>query len=73
MDIKTGFADVDGVRLYYEVAGDGAPLVFGHGYSLDRRMWDDQFELFATRYRAVRYDLRGFGRSEVHGGAVLEP
>ena len=47
------------------MAGDGTPLVFGHGYSLDRRMWDDQFELFATRYRAVRYDLRGFGRSDV--------
>jgi pimeloyl-ACP methyl ester carboxylesterase len=60
-----GFADINGAKLYYEVAGDGPALVFVHGYSLDRRMWDDQFELFATDHRTVRYDLRGFGRSDV--------
>jgi 3-oxoadipate enol-lactonase len=65
MNIETGFTDINGANMYYEVAGDGTPLVFVHGYALDRRMWDDQFEFFATRYRAVRYDLRGFGRSDV--------
>lgn len=65
MDIETGFADINGASIYYEVAGSGPPLVFVHGYTLDRRMWDDQFELFATRHRTVRYDLRGFGRSDV--------
>jgi 3-oxoadipate enol-lactonase len=65
MNTETGFADVNGAKIYYEVAGDGPPLVFVHGYALDRRMWDDQFEFFATRYRTVRYDLRGFGRSHV--------
>ena len=34
-----------------------------HGFALDTRMWDDQFEPFSQRYRVVRYDLRGFGRS----------
>jgi pimeloyl-ACP methyl ester carboxylesterase len=49
--------------LVYEVAGDGAPVVFVHGFTLDRRMWDDQIPAFATRYRTLRYDLRGFGES----------
>jgi pimeloyl-ACP methyl ester carboxylesterase len=65
MNIEAGFTDINGANICYEVAGDGPPLVFVHGYALDQRMWDDQFELFATRYRAVRYDLRGFGRSDM--------
>ena len=65
MDVEAGLADVGDGRLYYEVAGSGSPLVLIHGFTLDRRMWDDQFEHFADRYRVVRYDQRGFGRSDV--------
>ena len=65
MTTEAGFADINGARIYYEVAGDGPPLVFLHGYTLDCRMWDDQFDHFADRYRVVRYDVRGFGRSDV--------
>ncbi len=32
---------------------------------MDRRMWDDQFSVFAERYKVVRYDVRGFGKSEL--------
>jgi 3-oxoadipate enol-lactonase len=60
-----GFAEVNGARVYYEIAGSGPPLVFIHGFSLDTRMWDDQFEHFAGRYRVLRYDLRGFGKSSL--------
>ncbi|MBI3241487.1 MAG: alpha/beta hydrolase [Chloroflexi bacterium] len=63
MQIQTGFAQVSGTRLYYEMAGAGQPLVFVHGFSLDTRMWDDQFEAFAQHYQVVRCDLRGFGQS----------
>jgi len=34
-------------RLYYETAGSGEPLVFVHGVTLDRRMWDDQVPVYA--------------------------
>ncbi|MCA1668513.1 MAG: alpha/beta fold hydrolase [Thermomicrobia bacterium] len=69
MDVRRGFADVNGTRLYYEVAGTGDPLVLIHGFSLDTRMWDDQFTPFAERHRVVRYDVRGFGKSAPFGGA----
>jgi pimeloyl-ACP methyl ester carboxylesterase len=58
-----GFVEVNGTQLYYETLGDGPPLVLIHGGYMDRRMWDDQFPLFAERYRVIRYDVRGFGKS----------
>lgn len=65
---QSGMAEVNGTRLYYEVAGEGHPLVLIHAGIADSRMWDDQFDAFAQRYRVIRYDLRGFGRSEVPPG-----
>jgi len=41
--VQNGFAEIAGVRLYYEIAGDGDPVVFLHGCFLDGRMWDEQF------------------------------
>ena len=44
----TGFAEVNGGKLYYEVAGSGHALVLIHGGQMDRRMWDEQFALRST-------------------------
>lgn len=63
MNVHSGFADVNNTRLYYEVSGAGPSLVLIHGFTLDTRMWDDQFEAFSKHYRVVRYDLRGYGQS----------
>ncbi|RLG95644.1 hypothetical protein DRO27_03495 [Candidatus Bathyarchaeota archaeon] len=60
---ESGYAEINGTRLYYETAGAGHPLVLIHGYTLDSRMWDDQFDSFSQEYRVIRYDLRGFGKS----------
>jgi 3-oxoadipate enol-lactonase len=65
---ETGFFGPKGAQLYYEVAGTGHPLLLIHAGVADSRMWDDQFELFAQHYRVIRYDLRGFGQSEVPAG-----
>lgn len=56
---------INGTTIYCECTGDGEPIVFIHGFSLDRRMWDDQVEHFAKTHRVIRYDLRGFGRSSL--------
>jgi len=65
---ETGFAEVNGARLYYEVAGEGYPLTLIHAGIADHRMWDDQFATFAARYHVIRYDLRGFGQSTLPPG-----
>jgi len=59
----SGFADVNKTRLYYEVAGTGEPVVLIHAFTLDTRMWDDQFEFLARDFRVIRYDARGYGKS----------
>jgi len=63
MTVERGRAAVNGTQLYYEAAGSGEPLIMAHGLSLDTRMWDAQFAVFAQRYRVVCYDVRGYGRS----------
>jgi pimeloyl-ACP methyl ester carboxylesterase len=60
---EVGFVEVNGTQLYYETLGQGHPLVLIQGGYMDRRMWDDQFPVFAERYRVIRYDVRGFGKS----------
>lgn len=61
--VKQGRIQVGNGSLYYEEAGRGEPLIFVHGHSLDHRMWDGQFSVFAKNYRVIRYDLRGYGVS----------
>ncbi|HEX6479723.1 MAG TPA: alpha/beta hydrolase [Ktedonobacteraceae bacterium] len=60
---QSGIAQVNGTGLYYEVAGTGHPFTLIHGLLLDRRSWDDQFDVFAQQYKVLRYDLRGWGDS----------
>jgi pimeloyl-ACP methyl ester carboxylesterase len=59
----SGFAEVNGTRLYYETAGRGPAVVLLHGGLNDSRLWDEQMGPLSKRFRVVRYDLRGFGRS----------
>jgi pimeloyl-ACP methyl ester carboxylesterase len=61
--VLSGYLPVEDGRLYYEIAGGGAPLVFVHGFTLDHRMWDEQWDFFRARYTVIRYDWRGHGRS----------
>src|SRR5439155_21061235 len=61
--VQSGIAEVNGTKLYYEMAGRGRVIVLLHGGAVDRRAWDDQFTEFAAKYKVIRYDLRGAGKS----------
>ena len=60
----SGFVPVGGGRIYYEVEGSGHPLLLIHCGLGNLRQWDPHVPLFAERYRVIRYDTRGFGRTE---------
>lgn len=55
---------LDQVRLYYECAGDGEPLLLLHGLGSSTRDWEYQVPYLAERYRVVTLDLRGHGASD---------
>jgi pimeloyl-ACP methyl ester carboxylesterase len=55
----------DGVRLYYEEAGSGTPILFVHEYAGDWRAWEPQMRFFARRHRCITYSFRGYTPSDV--------
>lgn len=68
MEIQKGFVTIDGVETYYETAGEGEPLLLIHGVDSDSRMWDKQFYDFASHFKTIRFDLRGFGKTPMPAG-----
>src|SRR3954463_6383416 len=65
---ESGFAEVNGARLYYEAMGEGTAVVLVHGGLVDSRLWDAQMKPLSKHFRVVRYDIRGYGRSPAPTG-----
>jgi pimeloyl-ACP methyl ester carboxylesterase len=63
-DFSSGYAPSGRAQLYFETAGTGDALVFLHAGVSDSRMWDPQMQKFALKFRVIRYDHRGFGKSK---------
>ena len=63
VSVDTGYVSVDGGRLFYEIAGKGRNIVLLHDGMVNREIWDEQFPLLAEKFRVVRYDRRGYGKS----------
>lgn len=61
--VESGYVNVEGGKLFYEVAGKGDNIVLLHDGMVNRQIWDDQFPILSENYRVVRYDRRGYGKS----------
>ncbi|MBI2760876.1 MAG: alpha/beta hydrolase [Chloroflexi bacterium] len=57
------WADINGIRMYYESNGEGEAVIFAHGAGGNHLSWWQQAPHFRDRYRCVTFDHRGFGRS----------
>jgi pimeloyl-ACP methyl ester carboxylesterase len=55
----------DGVKLYYEEAGRGTPILFVHEFLGEYRSWEAQVRYFSRRYRCIAYNARGYPPSDV--------
>jgi pimeloyl-ACP methyl ester carboxylesterase len=55
----------DGIRLHYEEAGAGTPIVFVHEFGGDHRSWEPQLRGFARRHRCITFAARGYPPSDV--------
>jgi 3-oxoadipate enol-lactonase len=59
----------DNVKLYYEEAGQGVPILFIHEFASDHRGWEPQMREFGKRYRCITYSARGYTPSDVPSDA----
>jgi pimeloyl-ACP methyl ester carboxylesterase len=57
----------DGVRVFYEEAGSGYPVVFVHEFAGDYRSYETQMRYFSRRYRCIAFNARGYPPSDVPG------
>ncbi|MBX3020505.1 MAG: alpha/beta hydrolase [Bdellovibrionales bacterium] len=63
---QTGtFRSFDGTRIYYEVRGEGFPIVLNYGIGCLVNHWRPQIKHFAQHYKVIAYDYRAHHRSEI--------
>ena len=58
----------NGINLYYEIHGEGQPLLFIHGLGSSARNWEFQVDEFSKLYKVITFDLRGHGQSDKPAG-----
>jgi pimeloyl-ACP methyl ester carboxylesterase len=58
-------ASVNGVNLFYEVTGEGFPLVLSHEFAGGFESWEPQVKYFSRRYKVITYNARGYPPSDV--------
>ena len=64
MEIK-----INGLNVNYEIAGAGPWLMLSHSLACDLHMWDEQMDALTKKFKVLRYDTRGHGKSEAPAGA----
>src|SRR6476620_10729234 len=58
------YSNANGLRIYYEVSGEGFPFVMVHANPFDHNLWMYQIAHFSTYFKVVAIDIRGYGRSD---------
>ncbi|MCB0036073.1 MAG: alpha/beta hydrolase [Anaerolineales bacterium] len=62
---SSDFVTIQGINVFYEVSGEGAPLLLIHAGIADHRMWAANLEELAQQYQVITYDVPGFGRTQL--------
>ena len=58
------FADVNGIKICYEILGEGAPVFLIHGFGVTKEEWIGQFIPLSKHFKVIRFDNRGSGKSD---------
>ena len=64
----SGMLDVGGSKIYYERCGAGPAVVLLHDGLVHSVTWDGSWDALCKRFQAIRYDRRGYGRSQAATG-----
>jgi pimeloyl-ACP methyl ester carboxylesterase len=69
---QSKFAEVNGVKLHYLVAGKGDPVVLLHGFAQTSHMWRPLIAKLSAKHTVIAPDLRGFGQSSTPEGGYTK-
>ncbi len=58
------YSTANGIKIYYEVSGEGFPFVLVHANPFDHNLWVYQISHFSTYFKIIAIDIRGYGRSD---------
>lgn len=58
------YSKANGIKIYYEVSGEGFPFVLIHANPFDHNLWMYQVSHFSTYFKIIAVDIRGYGRSD---------
>ena len=58
------FAEINGIKICYEVHGEGDPVILVHGFGRKKENWIAQFKPFSEHFKTIRFDNRGAGKSD---------
>ena len=58
------FADVNGIKICYDIHGDGDPVILIHGFSDRKEHWRAQVGALSKHFKVIRMDNRGAGKSD---------
>ena len=67
------YSYVNNISLYYEIQGEGQPILFLHGLGSSINDWSNQVSYFAKNYQVITLDLRGHGKSDKPKGHYSVP
>jgi 3-oxoadipate enol-lactonase len=62
--INSMYSTTNGLKIYYEVSGEGLPFVMVHANPFDHNLWMYQIAHFSTYFKVIAIDIRGYGRSD---------
>jgi len=57
------YVDLNGAKIFYQIAGQGTPLILIHGFPLSGQLFQSQLAGLSNQFQVITPDLRGFGKS----------
>ena len=62
--MSESYAEVNGIKICYEIKGEGEPLLLVHGFSDRKEHWRAQYDALSEHFKVIRFDNRGAGKSD---------
>jgi proline-specific peptidase len=59
-----GYAEANGIKIFYEISGEGYPVILVHGFGSNRTEWFVQVPSLSEKFKVIIFDNRGTGKSD---------